>query len=128
MARVYTIKFPPGTELISANARDHWSKRATVTSHLRKQAFELARDQDLPSLGKVRIRAIYHPPDRRKRDSSNILFLSAKAAIDGIVDAAWMADDNDRIVRSLELLPSSEVVKGGQMVIEIEEDDGDDGN
>jgi len=108
--------------LLSSNARNHWSKDAHIASNLRKLAFELAKDAEIPPImGSVHIRVIYYPPDRRKRDSPNLLFKSSKPAIDGFVDFGVIPDDNDRIVKSLELLPSPEIVKGGQMVIEIEE-------
>ena len=108
--------------MLSSNARNHWSKDAHIASNLRKLAFELAKDAEIPPImGSVHIRVIYYPPDRRKRDSPNLLFKSSKPAIDGFVDFGVIPDDNDRIVKSLELLPSPEIVKGGQMVIEIEE-------
>lgn len=133
MGRVYRIEFPPGTKLITANGRstasiisisDRWGK-ASVTRDLRRLAFELAKEAGIPELRRVRIRAYYLPSDKRKRDSPNVLFFSSKAAIDGIVDLGILPDDSDRYVRSLELLPSDEIVKGGKMVIEVEEADGD---
>lgn len=116
----YTITFPPGFPLINVNGREHWAKRAKATAGIREMACLLARD--IPAMGKVAIRAIYYPGDRRKkRDSPNVLYLSSKAAIDGIVDAKVIVDDCDEYVRSLSLFPGGHIVKGGQMVIEIEE-------
>jgi crossover junction endodeoxyribonuclease RusA len=112
----YVVAFPPGTELLNVNSRVHWSKRAQVTAQLRRDAALLARHQKIPRLGKVRFTVVYHPPDRRRRDSSNI-FLSAKAAIDGIADCC-LADDSDAYVRSTLFLPGA-AVKGGQLVITV---------
>lgn len=124
---VYRLEFPPGTKLISANGRS--SKyavsassrfaKAKVTGQLRDMACVLAKKAAIPRLGKVRIRATYFPPDNRRRDSSNVLFFSVKASVDGCVDAGILADDNDKIVKSTELIPGDHIVRGGQMVIEV---------
>lgn len=119
-SKVYTISLPPATELISANGREHWTQRAKVTKHLRELAEHDANVKRIPELSKVKIRAIYFPPDNRRRDMSN-LFPSVKAAVDGIVDAGVLLDDNDKFVLSLELTRGKGIVKGGQLVIEIEE-------
>jgi crossover junction endodeoxyribonuclease RusA len=81
----------------------------------------MAKNQKIPRLEKVRIRVYYRPPDNRRRDSSNVTFPSSKAAIDGLTDAGVLRDDNDKVVRELVLLPDDQVVRGGQLVIEIEE-------
>lgn len=47
------------------------------------------------------------------------LFLTVKAAVDGLVDSGVLKDDSDKFVRGHELLPGDHVVKGGQMVLEI---------
>lgn len=99
--------------------KSHWSKKANITSTLRMTARNLACN--IPPLGKVKIRAILYPPDNRRRDSPNALFATSKPLIDGIVDAGVLSDDNDRVVKSLELMPGDHVVRGGQVVLEIEE-------
>lgn len=106
---------------IAITAGNRWKKRE-VTANLRDVSCKIAKDAKVPKLQKVRIRAFYHPPDNRRRDSPNVLFLSSKAAIDGLVDAGVLDDDNDIHVISIELIPlRGEIVKGGQMVLEIEE-------
>ena len=124
---MYRLEFPPGTRLISANGRsskyavsagNRWAKKK-ATEELRALGCALAGKAGIPRLGKVRIRAVYFPPDNRKRDSSNVLFFSVKAGVDGCVDAGVLADDNDKIVTSTELVPGDAIVKGGQMVIEV---------
>lgn len=122
-SKTYSIAFPPATELISANGREHWTQRAKVTKHLRELAEQEANLKRIPELNKVKIRAVYYPPDNRRRDMSN-LFPSVKAAIDGIVDAGVLLDDNDKFVLSLELTRGKGIVKGGQLVIEISEVNG----
>jgi Holliday junction resolvase RusA-like endonuclease len=100
-----------------------------VTARLRELSAQLARQAQIPPLRKVAIRVSYFPPDRRRRDSSNITFPSSKPCIDGFTDAGVLPDDNDAVVASLTLLPGThagkpQLVKKGQLVIEIEELEG----
>jgi crossover junction endodeoxyribonuclease RusA len=103
-------------ELMNANDRPHWSKRAKTSALIRAAARELSKG--IPSLGKVKIRAVYYAPDNRRRDVSN-LFPSVKSAIDGVVDAGVLKDDNDKFVVSLEMVRGEYNIRGGQLVIEI---------
>lgn len=107
---------PVGMQLMNANDREHWRTRAKVSSLIRT----IARGQckDVPHLGKVKIRAVYYAPDNRRRDVSN-LFPSVKAAVDGIVDAGVIKDDNDKFVVALEMVRGDHNVPRGQLVIEI---------
>lgn len=128
----YTLEYPPGTMLINANGRS--SKyavsagqrfaKAKVTVILRSTGCQLAKQAKIPRLEKVRIRVTYFPPNKARRDSSNVLFHSSKAALDGCTDAGIWSDDNDKVVRSIEFVPGDHIVAGGQMVIEIEAVDG----
>ena len=116
----YRLEFPPGTTLINVNSREHYRARAKVTKSLRAMGCSLAKMQGITRLERARVKAFYFPPDRRRRDSSNVLFLSVKACLDGCTDAGIWADDNDRVVVSIELVPGDRIIKGGQMVIMIE--------
>jgi len=124
----YTLEFPPGVRLINANGRSskyavsassRWGKKQ-VTSELRAMGCKLARKARIPRLEAVHVTVIYYPPDNRKRDSSNVLFYSSKAGLDGCTDAKIWSDDNDKVVRSLTLIPGDYIVPKGQMVIIIE--------
>jgi crossover junction endodeoxyribonuclease RusA len=113
----YFVEMPVGIQLMNANDREHWSKRAKVSSLLRTTA--RAQCKSIPKgLQKVKIKAIYYAPDNRRRDVSN-LFPSCKAIVDGIVDAGVIKDDNDKYVTSLEMVRAPENIKGGQLIIEI---------
>lgn len=111
---------------MNANDRHHWTKRSNLTATIRSVARGQAKG--IPKLNRVKIRAVYKAPDNRRRDVSN-LFPSVKAAVDGLVDAGVLKDDNDRYVKSLEMVRSEENVRGGQLIIEIidldEDDEGD---
>lgn len=116
----YIVELPAGLPLLNANGREHWSKRANAVATIRDIARGQARG--IPRLRKVKIKATYHAPDNRKRDSSN-LFPAIKAAVDGVVDAGVLQDDSDKFVVSLEIVRSPDNVRGGQMVLEIIEVD-----
>jgi crossover junction endodeoxyribonuclease RusA len=113
----YHVALPVGLQLMNSNDRVHWSKRAKVSSLIRTTARGLCKD--IPKgLLKVKIRAVYYAPDNRRRDVSN-LFPSVKAAVDGLVDAGVIKDDNDKFVVALEMVRGEYNVPRGQLVIEI---------
>jgi crossover junction endodeoxyribonuclease RusA len=113
---IFKIEFPPGMPLLNANMREHWSKRAHLTSDIRILSRNLS--SHIPRLEKVKIRAVYYAPNNRRRDMSNI-FPSVKAAVDGLTDSGVLKDDSDRYVVSLELLRGEGIIPGGQLVIEV---------
>lgn len=128
MARSFKLTFPPGFPLLSANGREHWSRRARKTANLRQMSYALSRQARIPQLEEVDIIATYFPPDRRRRDAPNVLAPSSKACIDGMVDAGVIPDDRDKYVRSVKFIPGQTIVRGGQLVIEIAEAGGDGGH
>ena len=113
----YFVEMPVGIQFMNSNDREHWSKRAKVSSLLRTTA--RAQCKGIPKgLPRVKIKAIYYAPDNRRRDVSN-LFPSCKAIIDGIVDAGVIKDDNDKYVVSMEMVRGEYNIPKGQLVIEI---------
>src|SRR5271163_2475625 len=113
----YIMELTVGMQLMNANDREHWSKRARVSSLIRTTA--RSQCKGIPKgLLKVKIRAIYYAPDNRRRDVSN-LFPSVKAAVDGMVDAGVIKDDNDKYVVALEMVRGEYNIPKGQLVIEI---------
>jgi crossover junction endodeoxyribonuclease RusA len=117
VTRCFKVELPAGLPLISLNDhKSHWTKRANLTKVTRSIAAGQAKG--IPRLEKVKIRAVYSAPDNRRRDASNI-FMSVKAAVDGIVDAGVLKDDSDRYVVSVEVVRSPDNIKGGQLTIEV---------
>lgn len=114
--RTFKICFPPGMPLLNSNGREHWTKRAHLTSDIRMTARNLSGH--VPKLDKVKLRWLYFPPDNRRRDTGN-LYPSYKAALDGLVDSGVLEDDNDKHVLSIEMARGDHIVKGGQLVLEI---------
>lgn len=113
----YVITLPAGTVLLSANGREHWRARHAITRDLRDLACLLARNKHIPKLEKVKIKATYHPPDRRRNDADNC-HPSVKALVDGLVDAGVLDDDDNSHVLSTEIVPGA-IVKKGQLIIEV---------
>jgi crossover junction endodeoxyribonuclease RusA len=90
--RTYTVELPAGLKLLSLNDRLHWAERDRRTEALKKAAWAMAWQAKIPPLGRVSIVAEYQPPDGRHRDADNIA-PAAKAAIDGLVIAQVVPDD-----------------------------------
>jgi crossover junction endodeoxyribonuclease RusA len=93
--RTWKLSLPPGTLLINANETLHWRKRAELIKSIRRTAWATARQAKLPALQRAHIFYVFHPDTKgsRRRDSGN-WSPSAKAAIDGLVDAGLLPDDN----------------------------------
>jgi Holliday junction resolvase RusA-like endonuclease len=93
-ARTWTVELPAGLPLLNANRRVHWRVRAETTKDIRTAAYLATAARTVPALQRAQIVAEYRPPDRRRRDVHN-LYPSAKAAVDGLVDARVLPDDSD---------------------------------
>lgn len=91
--RQWEISLPPGEKLLNLNDRSHWRVRSRITAQLRADAANLARAARIPHLNRATITVVVHPHDRRRRDPSNWA-PTAKACIDGVVDAGVLQDDD----------------------------------
>lgn len=119
--RILRVELPPGLPTLNANDRTHHMIRAKRTAMIRAEAYKAAKAQPFIPFSKVRIRCIYRAPDNRRRDMVN-LYPSYKAAIDGLVDAGVIKDDNDSIVREVSFVRGENLPKKGQLVIQVIED------
>ena len=96
--RRWRLAIPPGTTLISANDRpSHWAGRAAPTDVLRGVACVLARQQRIPPIPRARIVCYVRMTGNRRYDPGNYA-PSAKACVDGIVDAKVLPDDSAQYV------------------------------
>src|SRR5437016_4455117 len=91
--RQWEISLPPGEKLLNLNDRSHWRTRSRITHQLRADAAILARAARIPHLDQATVTVVVHPHDRRRRDPANWA-PTAKACIDGIVDAGVLTDDD----------------------------------
>lgn len=122
----WTVELPPGLPLLNANGRMHWRIRHERTKAIRTAAWAAARQANVPRLERAQVICEYRPPDRRRRDVHN-LFGSAKAAVDGLVDARVLPDDSDEHLVGPDMRIGG-VTPKGQLVLHITELEATDGN
>lgn len=78
------------SRLLTANQRLHYKQRGERTAYWRTRAATLV----VPRFATARIVLTFAWPDKRRRDVAN-LYPTAKAIVDGLVDAGLLPDDND---------------------------------
>lgn len=115
--RTWVVELPSGVPLLNANQRLHRTRRAKLTRGLRTASRLFAAE--VPALRRAHVVVEYRPPDYGRRDVHN-LFPSAKAVVDGLVDACVLPDDSDDYLIGPDLRVG-EVVEGGQLVLHITE-------
>jgi hypothetical protein len=97
--------------VLTSNQRQHWATKARHTKVIRDMAWILAKHSRIQPMQAAEIEVEVTWPNRsRKRDSHN-LQPSAKAAIDGFVDAGLIPDDSDKHLRKLTFTSSEETHK-----------------
>jgi crossover junction endodeoxyribonuclease RusA len=112
----------PDSKLAPNRAKGlHWAK----TSGLRAQAFEAAfllthqavnqhRGEWYDLTGQVPLTITFNPPDKRKRDSDNLL-ASLKNSLDGVATALTIDDSRFNPIT----LRRGDSVKGGSVLVEV---------
>jgi crossover junction endodeoxyribonuclease RusA len=108
----YAVELPllRGKPPLSHNMRLHWREKAKRTATIRSTANLVARSLRIPPQRHIVVRLHYFPQDNRRRDAPN-LTATSKPAIDGLVDAGVVTDDNDGYVT--ELMPLIHPTNGG---------------
>jgi hypothetical protein len=85
----------PASPWLSANQRQHWTVRADLTAAWRQAAGWAAKASGTPALGLSRVVAELHMvPRRRVRIDPANYAPTAKACVDGLVDAGIWPDDS----------------------------------
>lgn len=93
-----TLTITPPCEFLNANQRYHWRKKAELTKAWREAAYTAVMTGFHPyRYDRAHITFAVRFPDNRRRDVHN-LYGTAKAAIDGIVQAGLLADDRDEFL------------------------------
>jgi crossover junction endodeoxyribonuclease RusA len=124
----YRITLPAGLPLLNANGRQHHHDKRRITARLRNAAMEAVADcgplmaavvglGDRPALERAHILGVVHPATRRRIDPAN-LYPSFKAAVDGLVDAGVLPDDDADHVLGPDMRRGP-VVRGGQLVLVV---------
>lgn len=121
----YEVRLPAGLPLLSANGREHWRRKASVTADLRQAGLVAVRASTSlraalsaargPVMERAHVLAVLHPADRRRRDPANI-YPTVKAVLDGIVDAGVLADDDSTRVVGPDMRIGP-MVRRGQLVL-----------
>lgn len=95
----WRIELPAGLFLLNDNQRLHHRRKAEYIELIRRASGFAARAAKLPTLQRIHVFYVVHPkPGIRRRDPGN-WSPTAKAAIDGLVDAGVVPDDNsDRVL------------------------------
>lgn len=100
--KTWRVELPPRQVLLNANERLHWSKEAPISKALRHTGWAMARYFKVPAMERAHAFFVYHPDTeqrnqrrqgKQRRDPANWA-PSAKAVIDGFVDAGVLPDDN----------------------------------
>ncbi|MEU6756021.1 hypothetical protein [Streptomyces sp. NPDC046685] len=93
VGRVWILLMPYG-ELLTSNQRLHHMAVHRIRKRLRAEAAAVVAAQGLPSIRRAAVFYVLHPrPINRKRDPGNWA-PTAKAYVDGLVDAGLLPDDN----------------------------------
>lgn len=90
--RTVIVALPP-LPWLNSNQRMHWAVKARLTRQIRDTAAWVTKSLSEKPMDAVEITAVIHPKTARRFDPHN-LQPSVKAAIDGIVDAGLIADDD----------------------------------
>lgn len=102
-------------EWLTANDRLFWRKRADITKSWRDLACARALHDRTPRMDAAHIICELRFADKRRRDPGNWA-PTAKAAVDGLVDAGVFNDDNHRIVTGPDMRMGPTVARGWQGV------------
>lgn len=95
---------------LNAERTWHYHKRAKIVKEWRDAFCEEASRLGIPVLDRVSVEALPILPTRRLQDPANC-FPAVKAAIDGLVDAKVIEDDNPNFIDSIKFYSPS-YVKG----------------
>lgn len=87
------IRLPYERPPLTPNQRQHFAVKARLTKEIRSVASQCARAANIAPQPQSAVLTVWFPPDKRRRDAGSLV-LTAKAAIDGLVDAGVWPDDD----------------------------------
>jgi crossover junction endodeoxyribonuclease RusA len=128
MTPSFTVTLPAGLPLLNANRRVHHRIRYERTKAIRAAAMEAVADHQplMTALAGAKPAALYQrahifgilrPPSARRADPAN-WYPSFKAAVDGLVDAGLLDDDDHTRLLGPDMRLGTKV-RGGQLVLVI---------
>lgn len=86
--------------LLTSNQRKHWAEKARHTRVIRDMAWILAKQAKVQTMHTATLEVVAKWGDRRARDAENIA-PTAKAAIDGCIQAGLLTDDSSRFLKKV---------------------------
>ena len=101
MSRRYWIEDTVRPWTTNAERTWHYRKRAKVVKDTRERWVILTRQAAVPRLEKIRVDVVPLAKDRRWRPDVGACYPAVKAAIDGMVDAGVIVDDNPEHLSSI---------------------------
>ncbi|MCF1592441.1 MULTISPECIES: hypothetical protein [Streptomyces] len=117
-ARTWRIELPTGLTLMTSNERLHHLQRSDRTRALRQAARIAAQVARVPHLERAYVTCYLRAKDRRRRDPGN-WYPSAKAALDGVVDAGVLTDDDATRVIGPDMRLGEVLKTGPQLVLVV---------
>lgn len=101
---------------LTLNQRHFWARRSRLVKQWRQLGWSAAVQHKVPLLAGAYVIAELRFADRRRRDPHNWQ-PTAKAALDGLVDAGVFADDNSHIIVGPDMRVSPVVTPRGQQAL-----------
>lgn len=95
-----TVDLVDGKPPLSLNDRLHWGEKFRRTSAIRNGIGWQAKAAKIGRRDHIVVQLHFVPPDRRRRDPSNLM-ATQKPAVDGLVDAGVVRDDTPQYVTEL---------------------------
>lgn len=100
----WTLEYEVRPWTLNNERKLHHMARAKIVKEWRQAFRDLAADAMMPAISAVEVIAQPHVLNPRYRQDVGACFPAVKAAIDGIVDAGVLIDDNAKIVVKLTFL------------------------
>lgn len=101
MPETYTVRIDDRPFTVNTWRNWHHRVKATHTKRWRKAGCVAAREAQIPRLDVVDVVVHTYLKDRRSIQDTGASFCAYKAALDGIVDAGVLEDDDPRFVRDV---------------------------
>ncbi|MFF4188197.1 hypothetical protein ACFYZ9_33880 [Streptomyces sp. NPDC001691] len=109
---------PDGLKLLNSNDRHpHWSEKARRTAAIRGDVATVARSQRIPPLLWAHVVYFVHPGPRTTHFDPGNWSPTVKAAVDGLVDAGVLPDDNATRLRGPDPRPGERCDQAGGRVV-----------